>query len=219
MTMSAFACPFAVAAMLAAMTAHSIAQIATGPASSGSDAVEQSQRKQMEAGRLRVTIPTQWQVVSGPEESQVKAEIKKATDQTIERYRKDSGMQHPDVGLKYFSAARFPNRFGWIIIHEFVIPARKDYYQDMKAGTKQKLDWGLANGIFKKVLDDGIVTLDGKKVLKTTLLHSNGGRSLTAAYWSAKEPSVVTQVMVIQEQADEKLSREIEVAIASSKIK
>lgn len=173
----------------------------------------------MSAGRISLNIPSKWRIASGLEEANLKAEFEGAFEQMAQQYRQGTGASHPNIGIKHFTAAQLPERTGWLIVHEFVIPPQKNYYDQMLRDSKQKIDWGRQQGIFERVEENGIAMADGKKVFRTILRHRDGGRTITSAYWSPKSPSIVSQVMVVQERDTDCVMQEVDQALGTIAIK
>jgi hypothetical protein len=173
---------------------------------------------EVRVGSLVVSAPPDWQVVSGSEESQLKSEMKQGIDQMMSRYRTSTGMQHGDFGIRDFKAMRLPNNSGWCILHLVRIPAQTEYYSTMAVDTKQKLDWGLKQGIIERVVESGTVKIGEHTVMKTVVRQKGGVRMITVVHWSPKKPSDVAQLMVLESKGTEQVPKQVDDMLASLKV-
>ncbi|WP_395745380.1 hypothetical protein [Prosthecobacter sp.] len=171
------------------------------------------------AGRFQVSISPQWRVAEGEEEAALKAEVKKGMDQMIERYRKDSGGDLRTLGIQDFAAAQLAARSGWFIVHEIKIPPQQNYYEDMQAENRKKIEWGIQQGMFLRASENGLVTLGGHKFIKTVMQNRGGGRTITLAYWTPQQPALVTQILVVQNNDNAEVSAQVDAAIATVTVK
>jgi hypothetical protein len=99
------------------------------------------------------------------------------------------------------------------------IPPISDYYERMKEDTRQKIDWGMQRGIFEKVLENGVVTIGESKVMKTIFLQKGGSRMIQMAHWSPSDPGLVSQIMILQNNGDGKLTEEVDAVVKSVVVK
>jgi hypothetical protein len=173
---------------------------------------------EIRVGGIAVSVPPQWRTVSGSEESQVKTEIKQGIDQMMKRYRDTTGMEHGEFGIRDFKALRLPNDSGWCILHLVRIPPQTDYYATMASDTKQKLEWGLAQGIFERIVDNGVVKVGDQSVMRTIIRQKGGGRMITVIHWSPREPSAVTQLIILESKTDDPVPRQVDDVLASLKV-
>ena len=137
----------------------------------------------------------------------------------IARYQDATGMQHAEFGIKDFTAVRIKESSGWCIMYNFTLPAQKDYYETMKEDTKKKLDWGLQQGVFEKVVENGIISIGDKKVLKTVVQAKGGGRMITITYWSQNAPSYINNLIIIESKLDDVVKQQINDVCSSLRIK
>ena len=182
------------------------------------DAESGKATNRVSVGGIAVSMPPQWRMVSGSEESQVKTEIKQGIDQMMERYRESTGMEHGAFGLRDFKALRLPNDSGWCILHLVRIPPQTDYYATMASDTKQKLDWGLSKGIFERIVENGLVKVGDQNVMRTIVRKKGGGRMITVIHWSPNEPSAVTQLIILESKTGQPVPKQIDDVLASLKM-
>jgi hypothetical protein len=178
-------------------------------------AQEETRARTLSIGSLAITVPTNWIALTGPAERQMKSEVQQGIDQMIERYRDSTGMAHREYGIRDFRALRLPSDAGWCILHYVTIPAQSDYYTQMESDTKQKLDWGISQGIFVKALENGRVAIGSNMVLRTILLTRDGGRMITVAHWSPKRPTDVTQLMVAESRHESSTAKQVDGMLAA----
>ncbi|MFH0783665.1 MAG: hypothetical protein V2B20_17160 [Pseudomonadota bacterium] len=170
---------------------------------------------QLAVGKFTIAIPRSWQVSTGGEAEQLKAQVKQGMDQMISQYRAESGQDSRTLGIQDFKAARIGNGSGWCVIHAMRIPPVTDYYERMKEDTRQKIEWGMQRGIFEKVLENGVVTIGESKVMKSVFLQKGGSRMVQMAHWSPSDPGLVSQIMILQNSGDAKLTEEVDAAVKS----
>lgn len=170
------------------------------------------------AGRFSVTVPAAWQVVSGAEEAQLRAELETGIDQVVARYRDSTGSEHPPFGIRGFMAMRLPGECGWCVLYLFRIPEQSDYYAVMESDTKQKIEWGMSQGIFESVVENGKITIGKSTVMKTILRQKSGGRMISISHWSPDLPSDVSQLVVLESKLDSMIQKQIDEVIRSLKV-
>ncbi len=161
------------------------------------------------AGAFSITVPNTWQISKGSEEEQIKSEMMQGVQQMIDRYQNETGMAHDKLGIKDFTAVRIKESSGWCIMYNFTLPAQKDYYETMKEDTKKKLDWGLQQGVFIKVIENGIVSIGEKKAMKTIVQGKDGGRMITITYWSPDAPTFINNLIIMESKNDDYVKKEV----------
>jgi len=174
---------------------------------------------QLVVGKFTIEIPRSWQVSTGAEAEQLKAQIKTGIDQMINQYRDETGQEPRYLGIQDFKAVRLSDDSGWCVIHVMRIPPVSEYYERMKEDTRQKLEWGMQRGIFEKVIENGVVTIAQSSVMKSILQMKGGGRMIQIAHWSPSDPGLVSQIMIMQNSGDTKLTKEVDAAIKSVAVK
>jgi hypothetical protein len=174
---------------------------------------------QLAVGTFTIEIPRSWQVSTGEEAEQLKAEIRRGIDQMINQYSAETGQEPRLLGIQDFKAVRLSNASGWCIIHVVRIPPVSDYYERMKEDTRQKLEWGMQRGVFEKVIENGVATIGQSSVMKSILQMKGGGRMIQIAHWSPSDPGLVSQIMIMQNSGDTKLIEEVDAAIKSVAVK
>jgi hypothetical protein len=161
------------------------------------------------AGAFSINVPNTWQISTGSEEEQIKSEMMQGVLQMIDRYQNETGMAHDKLGIKDFTAVRIKESSGWCIMYNFTLPEQKDYYETMKEDTKKKLDWGLQQGVFVKVIENGIVSIGEKKAMKTIVQSKDGGRMITITYWSSDAPTFINNLIIMESKIDVEVKQQI----------
>jgi hypothetical protein len=170
------------------------------------------------AGAFSLSVPNTWQISTGTEQEQIKSEMMQGVQQMIDTYQNETGMTHDKFGIKDFKAARIKENSGWCIIYNFTLPAQKDYYETIKEDTKKKLDWGLQQGVFTRVIENGIVSIGEKKVMKTIVQGKDGGRMITITYWTQSAPTFINNLIIIESKIDVVVKQQIDEVCNSIKI-
>jgi len=171
------------------------------------------------AGAFSISVPKTWQKSTGSEEEQIKSEMMQGVQQMIDRYQNETGMAHDKLGIKDFTAVRINESSGWCILYNFTLPAQNDYYETMKKDNKKKLDWGLQQGVFVKVIENGIVSIGEKKAMKTIVQGNDGGRMITITYWSPNAPTFINNLIIMESKIDEFVKKEVDDVCSTLNIK
>jgi hypothetical protein len=172
----------------------------------------------VKAGVFTISVPNTWQIATGTEEEQIKSEILQGVQQMIDRYQNETGMVHDKFGIKDFTAVRIKESSGWCIMYNFTLPTQKDYYLIMQEDNKKKLDWGLQQGVFAKVIVNGIVSIGEKKAMKTIVQGKDGGRMITITYWTPNSPSFINNLIIMESKIDSAIKKQIDDVLKSQQI-
>jgi hypothetical protein len=169
----------------------------------------------LKVGAFKTLPPPAWRLLADAEERQVRAEIQQGTEQMMQSYQATTGREHPNFGIREFKAMRLSNQAGYCIIWSVTLPPQTDYYSSMASDTTQKLEWGLKQGVFEKIIESGTAKIGEETVLRTIVQRKGGGRMITLIYWSPKAPSDVTQIMILESNGDPSLRKQVDAFIAS----
>lgn len=145
----------------------------------------------LSAGRLQLTIPSQWNIMSEEELSAGKQQMEEAVKQMIQAYEQEEEQQQGFLGLEDFNSARMPDSGGIVVIYTMRIPPQENYIETMMAEQEQKIEWGKQQGLVKEVFSHEKRRLgDGEVVFVDTLMKGDM-RSITMIYWSENDPGLV----------------------------
>jgi hypothetical protein len=121
-----------------------------------------------------------------------------------------TGMSVDKQEMWGFQAMRIPDNSGWCIMFMIFLPPQKDYYKTMKEDNKKKLDWGLQQGVIKQVVQNGIVRIGMRDVMKTIIQSKDSGRLTTIVYWSPQSPSIITQMVIMETKRDDAIKKQVD---------
>ena len=172
----------------------------------------------VKVGAMAFSIPDTWETLSGEEAEQAMSEIKQGQAQMQERYRQDTGMAHAVFNIQDFKAIRLSSHLGWCIVYETKMPVQDHYYKTIAKDAQAKFDWGLSQGLIERVLENGMVDISGSPAMKYIVTQKSGGRMTSMVHCSAKDPSLVTQLMVLENTNDPKVAGEVDKMLKTLKI-
>jgi hypothetical protein len=174
----------------------------------------------LSVGRFTIKIPYWWTVLSDNERDQAKQEAMEGIVGMMSNYSSQTFSNIGQFGIEDFEAVKLGYKSGWFIILTLKIPAQNDYYKTIEKQNKEKFDWGKERGVFKTIIENGPITVGDKTLMKTILEteHTNGGKLITLYYWTPEEPSLVTQIIVIQNWDHPLITDDIENVIKSLKV-
>lgn len=163
-----------------------------------------------QVGALTIIFPKTWEILSGSEAKQAKSQIENNVQQRIEQYKSETDIEHGDFGIGEFCAIRIPNNSGWCILYVTEEPPLKNYYQTYMKESAKKLEFGLQQGIYTKVIENGIVKIEDKEIVKTILQTKDAGRLINFIYWSPSTPSVLTYLSIVESKIDQEFKNHVD---------
>jgi len=151
----------------------------------------------VDSGIIRCDVPSDWEVLSGAEESVVRKQTKRSIDKMIEGFERASGLDQVYLGLETFRAVKMPRGTGWLLAYTTRIPTQSDYLTTLEEDQKRKIAWGLQQGFVTRVLESGRTRVGGADVVKVDTVMRKGGRCIGLYSWSASSPDRVGTLSLI----------------------